>query len=160
MLEHTFSRKIICFDVFGEFPKTNFEDDKKEREAFIEETNGGIGISYGELNELLKNQKLETNVEIIKGDILSTLPAYLIENPNLKISLLHIDVDLFEASKISLESLYTYVVKGGIIILDDYGDFAGSNKAVDEFFDNKVKNKKIETLSCHSLHRKMKKLFF
>ena len=144
LLEHTFSRKIICFDVFGEFPKTNFEDDKKEREAFIKETNGGIGISYGELNELLKNQKLETNVEIIKGDILSTLPAYLIENPNLKISLLHIDVDLFEASKISLESLYTYVVKGGIIILDDYGDFAGSNKAVDEFFDNKVKIKKLK----------------
>jgi hypothetical protein len=39
--------------------------------------------------------------------------------------------------------LYTKVVKGGIIILDDYGAFAGTNKAVDDFFQNKVEIKKL-----------------
>lgn len=144
LLENTYSRKIIAFDVFGDFPETTFEDDKKERELFIEETDGGRGISLEELNELLEKQKLNKNLEFVKGDILKTLPEYLKSNPQLKISLLHLDVDLYEATKLSLELLFSHVVKGGIIIFDDYGDFAGANKAIDDFFDNKVTIKKLD----------------
>ena len=138
LLENTHSRKIIAFDIFGEFPQTDFDDDKKTRELFIEETNGGFGISHEELSKLLKKQNLDANVEIVKGDILQTLPLYISSNPQLKISLLHIDVDLYEATKMGLELLFSHVVKGGIIILDDYGAFAGANKAVDDFFKGEV----------------------
>lgn len=144
LLENTYSRKIIAFDIFGEFPQTDFEDDKKEREAFIEETSGGIGISYDELNYLLNAQKLDRNIDIIKGNILDTLPEYLSDNPQLKISLLHIDVDLYEASKLALELLFSHVVKGGIIIFDDFGDFSGANKAIDDFFEGNIEIKKLE----------------
>lgn len=143
LLSNTYSRKIIGFDVFGEFPETNFEDDKKERNLFIEETDGGKGIELGELEELLDRQKLNENVELIKGDVLKTLPKYLIDNPQLKISLLHIDLDIFEPTSLALKSLYEKVVKGGIIIFDDYGDFAGSNKAIDDFFQGNVEIKKL-----------------
>ena len=143
LLENSYSRKIIAFDIFGKFPETNFEDDKKERELFIEETDGGEGISYEELNSLLKAQNLQENIDIVKGDILQTLPEYLKNNPQLKISLLHIDVDLYEASALSLELLYSHVVKGGVIIFDDYGDFSGANKAIDDFFNSKVEIKKL-----------------
>lgn len=138
LLENTYSRKIIAFDIFGEFPQTDFDNDKKTRKLFIEETNGGIGISYEELKSLLKEQNLDANVELVKGDILQTLPQYIALNPQLKISLLHIDVDLYEATKTGLELLFSHVVKGGIIILDDYGAFAGANKAVDDFFKGEV----------------------
>jgi len=138
LLENSYSRKIIAFDVFGAFPQTDFEDDKKNRDSFIKETNGGQGISYEELNTLLSKQQLNENLEIIQGDILQTLPEYLALHPQLKISLLHIDVDLYEATKIGLELLFSHVVKGGIIILDDYGAFAGANKAIDDFFQGKA----------------------
>ncbi|NVJ54388.1 MAG: class I SAM-dependent methyltransferase [Campylobacteraceae bacterium] len=144
LLENTYSRKIIAFDVFGDFPVTEFEEDKKERELFIKETDGGRGISLEELNDLLEKQKLNKNVELIKGDILQTLPEYLKKNPQLKISLLHIDVDLYEATKLSLELLFSHVVKGGIIIFDDYGDFAGANKAIDDFFEDRVIIQKLD----------------
>ena len=78
-----------------------------------------------------------------KGDILVTLDAYLEKNPHLKISLLHIDVDLYEPTKVVLEKLYDRVTKGGIIIFDDYGAFAGTNKAVDDFFKNKAEIEKL-----------------
>jgi hypothetical protein len=142
LLENTYSRKIIAFDIFGEFPETDFEEDKKEHAEFIAETGGGIGISYEELNALLKDQNLNKNTQIIKGDILKTLPEYLSANPQLKLSLLHIDVDLFEATQISLELLYDRMVTGGIIIFDDYGDFAGANKAIDDFLGGKTQIKK------------------
>jgi hypothetical protein len=143
LLEQTNSRKIIGFDIFGDFPEANFEEDKRKRDAFVEETKGGKSISYDEINELLIKQNLHKNVEIIKGDILQTLDRYIDDNPHLKISLLHIDVDLYEPSKIILEKLYNRVTKGGIIILDDYGAFAGTNKAVDDFFNDKVEIKKL-----------------
>jgi hypothetical protein len=144
ILENTFSRKIIAFDIFGEFPETDFEDDKAERKAFIEETNGGTGISYEELNSLLYEQGLNKNIDINKGDILKILPEYLDKNPQLKISLLHIDVDLYEATDIALKKLFSHVVKGGVIVFDDYGDFAGANKAVDDFFNNNIEIKKLQ----------------
>ncbi|MHA7842814.1 MAG: TylF/MycF/NovP-related O-methyltransferase [Winogradskyella sp.] len=143
LLEQTSSRKIIGFDVFGDFPEANFEDDKLRRDAFVKETKGGKSISYDELIELLEKQNLRKNVDIIEGDILKTLDVYLQNNPQLKISLLHIDVDLYEPTKYILESLYSKVTKGGIIILDDYGAFAGTNKAVDDFFKDQVEVKKL-----------------
>jgi hypothetical protein len=134
LLEQTQSRKIIGFDIFGDFPEANYEGDKLKRDAFVKETAGGKSISEEELRRLLHEQGLDKNVEIIPGDILKTLDEYLESNPHLKISLLHIDVDLYEPTKVVLEKLYDKVTKGGIIIFDDYGAFAGANKAVDDFF--------------------------
>jgi hypothetical protein len=144
LLEHTQSRKIIGFDIFGDFPEAQFEGDKLKREAFVKETAGGKSISEEELRSLLKAQQLDKNVEIIPGDILQTLETYLEQNPHLKISLLHIDVDLYEPTKFVLEKLYDKVSKGGIIIFDDYGAFAGANKAVDDYFKG---TKEIQKLS-------------
>ena len=143
LLEQTASRKIIGFDTFGDFPEAGFNKDIKKREAFVKETGGGKSISIEELNNLLEKQNLNRNVEIIKGDILKTLDDYLENNPHLKISLLHIDVDLYEPTKYILDKLYKKVTKGGIIIFDDYGAFAGANKAIDDFFEDKIEIKKL-----------------
>ncbi len=143
LLEQTSSRKIIGFDIFGDFPEALFEEDQLKRDAFVNETKGGKSISYEEIISLLKDQNLYKNVDLIKGDILETLDVYLDNNPHLKISLLHIDVDLYEPTKYILERLYSKVTKGGIIVLDDYGAFAGTNKAVDDFFDNQIEVKKL-----------------
>ena len=132
LLEHSNSRKIIGFDAFGKFPdKLNLKSDKKFVERF--ENIGGYGISKQDLEIHLKN-KGTNNYELIEGDIKSTIPKFLKNNPSLKISLLHIDVDVYEPTKIILENLYDRIVKGGILMLDDYGTIAGETKAVDEFF--------------------------
>jgi hypothetical protein len=143
LLEQTNSRKVIGFDIFGDFPEANFDGDKAKRDEFVTETNGGKSISLEEINKLLDQQGLNNNVDIVKGDILFTLEKYLDKNPHLKISLLHIDVDLYEPTKHILEKLFDRVTKGGIIIFDDYGAFAGTNKAVDDFFQNNIEIKKL-----------------
>ena len=66
--------------------------------------------------------------------MLKALPVPSENNPALKIALLHIDVDVYEPSKIILELLWDKVVPGGILVLDDYGTVEGETKAVDEFF--------------------------
>ncbi|MBI77848.1 MAG: dTDP-6-deoxy-L-hexose 3-O-methyltransferase [Rhodospirillaceae bacterium] len=134
IIETPFSRKIIAFDTFGEFPCANYNGDKKVLDSFIKEA-GNNSISEGKILQKLKDLKIEDNIELIKGNLLDTAHTYLCKNPGLKISLLHIDVDLYESTKCVLENFFPYVVKGGVVILDDYGAFPGANKAIDEYFD-------------------------
>lgn len=75
-------------------------------------------------------------VEIIDGDIFETLDRFLDTHPGLKISLLHLDVDLYEVTKFGLEKLYDHVCTGGVVCFDEYGlvPWQGETKAADEFF--------------------------
>lgn len=135
LLETQSSRKVVGFDIFGKFPDNlELEADRNFVEKF--EGAGGFGISKEELDFHLK-EKGFSNYELVAGDILSTLPEFLERNPALKISLLHIDVDVYEPTKFILSHLWEKLVSGGILMLDDYGTVAGETKAVDEFFKDK-----------------------
>lgn len=133
LFENQFSRRIIGFDTFSKFPEGSFEPDRSIRDKFVDEA-GDMSISVEELRRLLVGLGIDQNVELVEGDILSTLPAYLEAHAQLRVSLLHLDVDLYEPTKICLDLLYPRLVKGGVVILDDYGAFPGANKAIEEFF--------------------------
>ena len=49
---NAYSNKIIGFDIFGEFPETNFEDDKKYRSNFINAA-GASSISVEQLKTVV-----------------------------------------------------------------------------------------------------------
>lgn len=135
LLENTHSRKVIGFDAFGKFPvAASSVEDKQYIEKF--ESIGGEGISEEDLSSLIDAKGI-SNYELIQGDILETLPAYIEKRPALKVSLLHIDVDVYKPAKVVLELLWDRVVKGGILMLDDYATVEGETRAVDEFFADK-----------------------
>ena len=79
-----------------------------------------------------KHTKDLNNIYFIKGDVEKTLNE--IKNIPEKISLLRLDTDWYKSTKKELEVLYEKVSSGGVIIIDDYGHWGGSKKAVDEFF--------------------------
>lgn len=137
LLENEKSRKIIGFDMFGAFPKTPGEVPSDNE--FIDKWNSDFEGNFVSKEELLQSMELKGihNVELVKGNILDTLPEYLEAHPNLKISLLHIDVDVYEPCKKGLELLFERVVPEGVIVLDDYAVIEGETKAVDEFFAGK-----------------------
>jgi hypothetical protein len=134
ILEGEYSRKLIGFDAFGKFPYTTVAADQEFIKGFEEV--GGDGISESELEEVLKYKKVE-NFELVKGDVCKTIPEYLLKHPELKIALLHIDVDIYEPTKAILENLYDRIVPGGLLVLDDYALIEGETRAVDEFFKGK-----------------------
>lgn len=134
LLENEKSRKIIGFDVFGEFPLADNKADEIFREKWIKETENSF-LTIDEVYSSFKHKKIE-NIELIKGDIAETLPKYIERHPHLKVALLHIDTDIYAPSKVGLELLYDKVVKNGVIIFDDYG-VAGETEAVDEFLQDK-----------------------
>jgi hypothetical protein len=143
LLENENSRAVIGFDSFEYFPKTEYLLDKTYRENFINSA-GDHSIQISELEEVCKHKHLR-NFNLIKGNINETFPDYFNKNPHTKIALLHIDTDVYEPAKTALEIAWPRLVKGGIIILDDYGTFPGETKAVDDFF--RDKNVRIKKLS-------------
>lgn len=134
LLENQFSRKIIGFDVFGDFPETDFEADKQLRDEFIQID--GVALSKENIEKLINYKEIK-NIELVKGDVLKTIPEYIENNQQLKISLLHLDIDIYEPAKAILEYFWDRIVKGGVLILDDYATFPGETKAVDDFFKDK-----------------------
>ena len=145
MLETANSRTLIGFDAFGRFPQP--QDKAATDLAFIAkfEALAGNGISEVELQQCLDYKGLK-NTQLIAGDIIETLPAYLAAHPELRIALLHIDVDVYEPSKLALDLLYKHVVRDGLNIFDDYGTVEGETLAVDEFIQQH--NLRLRKLSC------------
>lgn len=132
LLENENSRKIIGFDVFGEFPKgERVESDKR----FVDNWNRQFEREFLSKEDIYKSLTLKGihNVLLIEGDICTTVEEYLQVHPETKISLLHIDVDIYEPAKVGLEQLFDRVVRGGVIVFDDYGTCEGETIAVDEF---------------------------
>lgn len=136
LLENEKSRKIVGFDVFGKFPLAGkVASDVK----FIDEWNNKFEKEFVSKQDIYNSLEYKhiSNVELIEGDINHTIDEYIGDNQHTRIALLHIDTDAYEPAKAGLEKLYDRVVRGGIIIFDDYASIEGETVAVDEFLADK-----------------------
>ena len=77
------------------------------------------------------SKRHECQIELIEGWIPACFGGY----ENKQFAFADIDVDLYQATYDSLAFIYERMVKGGIILFDDYGFVmcAGARKAVDDF---------------------------
>jgi hypothetical protein len=69
-------------------------------------------------------------ITFVVGSVQDTIP---LRAPQ-KIALLRLDTDWFESTYHELIHLWPRLVEGGVLIIDDYGDWAGAKKAVDQYF--------------------------
>ncbi|HZO88614.1 MAG TPA: TylF/MycF/NovP-related O-methyltransferase [Chthonomonadaceae bacterium] len=119
-------RKLWVFDTFEGLPPPTQDDPDYE---FASQFTGQLRAGLEEVQSLFDACGLLEQTVFVKGLFQETLPVTPIE----RIAVLHIDGDWYESVKVCLETLYDRVSPGGIIQLDDYGDWAGAKKAVDEF---------------------------
>jgi O-methyltransferase len=69
-------------------------------------------------------------LEYVRGAVEETIPSTVPE----RIAVLRLDTDWYESTRHELEHLWEHLEPGGVLLLDDYGHWAGARKAVDEFF--------------------------
>ena len=122
-------RQVIGFDTFEGFPSTSGKDQAcVERVKNDELKRGGFKSHNDIYKELLecvaeydKNRFLNQydKIEIVKGDALYTIPEYINRNKHTLISLLFLDFDLYEPTKVALEYFLPRMPKGGIIAFDE-----------------------------------------
>jgi hypothetical protein len=146
------NRKIFAYDTFfGMNQPGHFDLNIKNEKAKIilnslekkrVDPNKNIILAKCDLDEVKKNfhtnTKKNDNLICIKGEVEKTLKIK--KNLPKKISLLRLDTDWYQSTKIELEVLFPLLSKNGILVIDDYGYWKGSKKAVDEYFKNKKNN--------------------
>ena len=138
-------RKVIGFDNFAGFGALDAKDGSANPE--LGKVTGGFdgGAFESQLRDLIavfdadRFIPYKPRIELVAGDIETSVPRYVGENPGLRIALLHFDVDLYRPTQVGLEALWPLVVPGGIVAFDEYGipPWEGESRAVDEFFADK-----------------------
>ena len=69
-------------------------------------------------------------MHFVQGMVEETIPAGAPE----KIALLRLDTDWYESTHHEMVHLFPRISDGGVLIIDDYGHWAGARRAVDEYF--------------------------
>jgi len=73
----------------------------------------------------------EKLIHFVKGKVEDTIPGIMPK----EIAILRLDTDFFESTRHELVHLFPPLSIGGILIIDDYGHWKGSRKAVDEYIE-------------------------
>lgn len=146
---YNYQRRIIGFDTFTGFPEISELDmaSPDNRPDFLKP--GGFSVAENQHEQLQEaidifdlNRPLGhvNKIELVQGDVTHTVPDYVQRNPHLLVSLLYLDLDLYEPTKLVLEQLYERVVPGGIIAFDEINNprWPGETMAVLEFFKGRM----------------------
>lgn len=144
IFEHLGSNKqVYMFDTFAGMTKPEDKDfglfdNVSSHDMYNKHQQDGHNEwCYASLEDVKENAK-KANIEIsgvhfIKGDVLETLETP--KNIPEKIGVLRLDTDWYDSTKKELDVLYPKLSKQGVLLIDDYGYWAGSHKAVEEYFD-------------------------
>jgi hypothetical protein len=133
------TRMVIGFDTFAGFPGLSRKDIQTGTSVHLRK--GGLascGGIRGDLEQLAalhdRNRPLGhiPKVELVEGDAKKTIPRYLKANPHLLVSLLYLDFDLYDVTKIALREFYPRIPKGGILAFDELNcpEYPGETSAL------------------------------
>jgi hypothetical protein len=117
-------RQVIGFDTFEGFPSVREEDLAAVPNADLR-IGGVAGSAEDEIREGIRLFDLYRplghipKVELVKGDVQETVPRYLENNGHLLVALLYLDFDLYEPTKIAIETLIPRMPKGAVIAFDE-----------------------------------------
>ena len=136
------TRKIYGFDTFKGFPSVS----KKDKSASSNHVKVG-DLAANSMEEILQLAKVQDKtrflghipkIELIKGDATKTIPKFVSDNSHILISLLFLDFDLYEPTKVALEKLVPRMPKGAVIAFDELDNplWPGETQAMVEFCKN------------------------
>jgi hypothetical protein len=133
---HNFYRRIVGFDTFEGFPALSDVD--REGTSAHMHVGSYADDSLGELNELARVHEgfrllpARPQIELVKGDIVETVPAYVASHQELVVSLLYLDCDLLEPTKTCLDHFLPRMPRGAVVVFDELGlpDYPGETAAI------------------------------
>jgi O-methyltransferase len=140
LMDNKSIRTLHLFDTFEGMPRPADVDKDCHGEAAAklmatEDKSTSYVWAYSPLDEVKHNLRDtgydEKRVVFVKGKVEDTIPA----NAPDRISLLRLDTDWYQSTYHELVHLYPRLSVGGVLIIDDYGHWKGSRKAVDQYIE-------------------------
>jgi hypothetical protein len=113
-------------NLFGQSSRETYERSRKG------DASQWCYASLDEVRETMRKTGYPSDkVHFVKGPVESTLRGENLPDP---IAVLRLDTDWYESTRDEMEILYPRLASGGVLMIDDYGHFAGARRAVDEYF--------------------------
>jgi hypothetical protein len=117
-------RRVYGFDTFSGFPAVHERDANREAppragDLFVDE---GIVGELGRAIELHDRNRALSHIpktELVAGDARLTIPQFLKDNPHLVVSLLYLDFDLHDPTRIALETFVERMPRGAVLAFDE-----------------------------------------
>jgi hypothetical protein len=136
------SRQLYLFDTFaGMSPPTDKDvavDGQTARKLVSAERKGDptSALCYASIDDV-KSAMLGTGypaarMHFVKGKVEDTIPIHAPE----EIAILRLDTDWYESTRHEMAHLFPRLVRGGVLIVDDYGHWTGCRQAVDEYLES------------------------
>lgn len=117
------TRRVVGFDTFTGFVGLDAKD-KGDKLGYS--VPGGLATnSYEDLKECIRLYDLNRPIghipraDLVVGDANKTIPKYVEINPHLVVAMLYLDFDLYEPTKVAIESLLPRMPKGGLLVFDE-----------------------------------------
>lgn len=119
------NKKVIGFDIFDTVEASSLLD----KDGTFDKTNMITVYDRVDPNDLtlesVKNRLEKTKIntdkyKLVQGDVESSIPKFLQENPGFRVSLLYIDVDLERPTYFTLKHLWERILPNGVILFDEY----------------------------------------
>lgn len=146
------NRRIIGFDTFEGFSSIDSSADPADvsSDNFADTSYEIISRSLENLDTVRPVNKVN-RFELVKGDIVTSLPKYVDEHPWMTCAMLILDTDLYRPTLTALSTVLPIMPKGAVVVFDEYNyqNFPGETQAVRELLDlNKLQVKKFSYESC------------
>lgn len=132
------SRNVFLYDTFSGMAEPTNRDVRYNavdaHKVWESRQSGGINEwCYASLDKVKKNiasvEYPEHKVNFVVGKVEETIPTTAPK----QISILRLDTDWYKSTAHELKYLFPLLVKGGMLIIDDYGCWRGAREAVDEY---------------------------
>jgi hypothetical protein len=129
------TRRIYGFDSFSGFPALHPNDQGAGPAAAVGDM---AADAYAELAALIQAYDADRpagdvpKVELVRGDMVETIPAFVARHPHLVVSLLFVDCDLYAPTKVALEHFLPRMPRGAVLAFDelDRPAWPGETRAV------------------------------
>lgn len=118
------NRKVIGFDTFSGFPSISSKDCSQQ----INQHRHEGGLKFEAVDELMSAIRLfDVNrpighvdkIQLISGNAEKEIPRFIDDNPHLVVSLLYLDFDLYEPTRVAIDCFKPRMPKGSIIAFDE-----------------------------------------
>jgi O-methyltransferase len=119
------AREVFVADSFQGFPAADDDPGEGGQWAAMDY----LGVPLDEVRQNFERLGFERGVTFVPGFFQETLPALR----GRRWSVVRLDGDTYEATRVALQSLYPGLSRGGWLVVDDYGALDECRRAVDEF---------------------------
>jgi len=116
------TRRIYGFDSFGGFPAVG----ERDRPASTGAAPGDLAAdSFAELSRLIEIYDSDRflghlpKAQLIRGDVTETIPRFVADHPHLVVSLLFLDLDLYQPTLVALRHFLPRLPKGAVLAFDE-----------------------------------------